>query len=152
MKTGVQVIDAMTKKPITVSPSTSIKECAEIMAKNKVGSLIIRENNKLLGIIKERDIVRSVVLENKKPSEALVKDYMIKDVVTVSPNEDIYDALVVMRDEDVRMLPVLDGKKLIGLLTVKDILKIQPSLFDLLAEKIILKEEESKPIFTSRRD
>ena len=150
MRTGYKVCDAMTKSPVTVSPDTSIKKCAELMAENKVGSLIIKDDHKLLGIIKERDIVRSVVLENKKPSEALVKDYMVKKVITVLPEEDIYDALVIMRDEDVRMLPVIDGNKVIGLLTVKDILKIQPSLFDLLAEKIVLKEEESKPIFASR--
>lgn len=151
MKTGCKVCDAMTKKPVTVSPDCSIKECAQIMATHKVGSLIIRKNNKLLGIIKERDIVRSVVLENKSPKKALVKDYMVKKVITITPEVDIYDALVKMRDRDVRLLPVLNKNKLIGLLTVKDILKIQPSLFDLLAEKLILKEEERKPIFTSRR-
>ena len=150
MRTGVKVYDAMTRSPVTVGPGTSIKDCAKIMAKNKVGSLIIKENGNLLGIIKERDIVRSIVLENKKPAKELVKDYMIKNVVTISPEEDIYDALIVMRDEDVRMLPVLSGKRLVGLLTAKDILKIQPSLFDLLAERIILKEEASKPIFSSR--
>jgi len=77
---------------------------------------------------------------------------MIKKVITITPDVDIYEALLVMRDEDVRMLPVLDGNKLVGLLTVKDILKIEPALFELLAEKLILKEEHNKPIFISRLD
>ena len=150
MKIGYKVCDAMTMKPIVVEPDTSIKECAKIMADNKVGSLIIKQNGKLLGIIKERDIVRTVVIENVNASKAKVKDYMVKKVITISPEVDIYDALLEMRDEDVRMLPVVDGKKLTGLLTVKDILKIEPQLFELLAEKLILKEEERKPIFGRR--
>jgi len=152
MKTEVKVIDAMTKEPVCVSPNTSIKECAKIMAENKVGSLVICEKDKLLGIIKERDIVRSIVLENADAEKVLVKDYMVSDVITTTPNEDIYDAIVSMRDMDVRMLPVMNNDKLIGLLTVKDILKVQPSLFDLLAEKIIIREEKDKPIFMRRRD
>ena len=143
-------IDAMTMKPVMVKPDTSMKECARIMADSKVGSLIIKEDEKLLGIIKERDIVRTVVLENVDASKAKVKDYMVRDVVTISPEVDIYDALVTMKDYDVRMLPVLDGKELIGLLTVKDILKIEPQLFELLAEKLVLREEERKPIYNKR--
>lgn len=152
MKTNVKVIDAMTKQPIVASSNTSLKDCAKIMSDNKVGSLIIKDNGKLLGIIKERDIVRSAVLENADAEKVLVKDYMIKDVITITPDEDIYDAIVKMRDLDIRFLPVVDNDAIIGLLTVKDILKIQPSLFDLLAEKLIIKEEEDKPIFMRRRD
>lgn len=150
MKTGYKVCDAMTMNPVIVSPNTSIKDCARIMAEKKISSLIISENEELLGIIKERDIVRSVVLENKNAEKELVKDFMIENVVTITPDVDIYEALMVMRDEDVRMLPVMDEGKVIGLLTVKDILKIQPELFEILAEKLILREEERKPIFTSR--
>jgi signal-transduction protein with cAMP-binding, CBS, and nucleotidyltransferase domain len=150
MKTGYKVCDAMTANPIKVGPNTSIKDCAKIMADRKVGSLIIEEKGKLLGIIKERDIVRSVVLENKDAERSLVKDYMVKKVITIAPEVDIYEALLVMRDEDVRMLPVMNGDKIMGLLTVKDILKIQPELFEILAEKLILREEDRKPIFSNR--
>ena len=152
MKTGVRVRDAMTRNPVTVTPDTSMKKCAEIMEDNKVGSLVIKKNGNLFGVIKERDIVRSVVLENHDAEKEMIKDYMITKVITISPDVDIYEALLVMRDEDVRMLPVLEGKKLVGLLTVKDVLKIEPTLFELLAEKLILKEEENKPIFSSRLD
>ena len=151
MKTEIKVIDAMTKNPVMVGPETSISECARIMSERKVGSLLITEGKNLLGVIKERDIVRSVVLENKNAEKELVKDFMITDVITTTPNEDIYDAIVTMRDMDIRMLPVMHNGELTGLLTAKDILKVQPSLFDLLAEKLILREEDEKPIF-KRRD
>ena len=150
MKTGYKVCDAMTMNPIMVDQDTSIKDCAKLMAEKKISSLIISKNEKLLGIIKERDIVRSIVLENHDAEKELVKDYMVREVITITPDVDIYEALLVMRDEDVRMLPVMDGDKMIGLLTVKDILKIQPELFEILAEKLILREEERKPIFTAR--
>jgi len=150
MKTGYKVCDAMTNNPVKVSPDTSIKDCARIMADKKVSSLIIQQDEKLLGIIKERDIVRSIVLENKDAETELVNEFMVTNVVTITPEVDIYEALLVMRDEDVRMLPVVNENKIIGLLTVKDILKIQPELFEILAEKLILREEERKPIFTAR--
>ena len=89
------------------------------------------------------------LLENENAYKSLVKDYMVKKVITISPEVDIYEALLVMRDEDIRMLPVVNDNEVIGLLTVKDILKIQPQLFELLAEKLILREERRKPIFSN---
>ena len=142
MKCGYNVCDAMTMNPVIVSQETSIKDCAKLMAEKKISSLIISENEELLGIIKEIDIVRSIVLENKDAEKELVRDFMIENVVTITPDVDIYEALLVMRDEDVRMLPVVVDDKIIGLLTVKDILKIQPELFEILAEKLILREED----------
>jgi signal-transduction protein with cAMP-binding, CBS, and nucleotidyltransferase domain len=67
-------------------------------------------------------------------------------MVIISPEKDIYDAIIKMRDKDVRRLPVIHDGELIGLLTEKDILKIEPSLFDLLVERYEIREEDKKPI------
>ncbi|MBI2559074.1 CBS domain-containing protein [Candidatus Woesearchaeota archaeon] len=64
----------------------------------------------------------------------------------MSPNDDIYDALIKMRDSNIRHLPVVENGKMVGLLTLKDVLKIEPSLFELLVEKFELREETRKPI------
>src|SRR3989344_6401780 len=146
MKTGYKVYDCMTTKPISVSPDASLQECSKVMAKNHVGALVIKDGNKSIGLITEQDIVRKVIAKGINPLTKKVRDFMEKKLKTVSPNADIYDALIIMRDSNIRHLPVVDNGKMVGLLTMKDILKIEPSLFDLLVEKFELREETRKPI------
>ncbi len=147
MKTGYKVLDAMTQAPITITPETSVRECANLMRAEHIGGVPIVEKGELKGIITEQDIVRKVIALGKDVKQPVSK-FMVKKVITISSNKDIYDALVKMRDNGVRHLPVVYGRKLIGLLTVKDVLKIQPQLFELLAEKYELREESRKPVFT----
>lgn len=146
MKTGYKVGDAMTKKPIIVSPTTSLEECSKIMANSHVGSLVIKENNILKGIITEQDIVRKAVALSLDTKKTSVSEIMIKELKTIAPEEDVYDALVIMKDLNIRQLPVMGKGEMVGLLTLKDVLKIQPQLFDLLVEKFELREESRKPI------
>jgi CBS domain-containing protein len=146
MKTGYKVCDAMTREPITVEPETSICDCAKVMKKKHVGGLLVTKGKKLLGIITEQDIVRKAVAPNLDCSKVPVKKLMAKNLITIGPEADIYDALIRMRDNNIRHLPIVDGGNIIGLLTLKDILKIQPELFDLLVEKFEIREEEHKPV------
>ncbi len=146
-KTGYKICDAMTKRPVSVLPETTIGKCALKMLKNHVGSLVVTDGNKLLGILSDRDIVRRVIAKGLNPKELKAGEVMIKRVITIGPEKDIYDALKKMKDYDVRHLPVMDKKEMIGLLTLKDILKIQPELFELMVEKFELREEARKPVF-----
>ncbi len=146
MKTGYKVCDAMTKAPVMVSVGATIKDCAMVMNKNKVGSLLIKQDHKLKGIITDEDIVRKIIAKGIDPETTEVEEYMVKDLITISPEKDIFEALNVMMDQDIRQLPAMDGKRMVGLLTLKDILKIEPELFDLIVDKIEIKEEEHKPI------
>lgn len=147
MKTGITVHEAMTKKPVTAYPDDTIQECAKIMAKEEVGSIVIKEHGELVGIISEKDIVERVVAKGLDMSKVKARDIMIKNLITIEPNKDLYDALVLMGYEEIRKLPVVQGKKLLGLLTAKDILKIEPALFDIFSTKIEeLREEEEKPL------
>lgn len=147
METGYKVCDAMTEKPIVVTPETTVIECSKHMSKHHVGSLMIMDKNELLGLITEQDIVRNCVALDLNPKKTTVKEVMVKELETISPEKDIYEALVLMKDQNIRQLPVMDGKEMVGLLTLKDILKIEPQLFDLLVEKFELREEQRKPIF-----
>lgn len=146
MKTGYKVYDCMTTKPISVSSGTNLLECAKIMAKNHVGALVIKDSHKSRGVITEQDIVRKAVAKGINPLTKKVKDFMATKLKTISSNSDIYDALIIMRDSNIRHLPVVDKGKMVGLLTLKDILKIEPSLFELLVEKFEIREEKRKPI------
>ncbi len=146
MKTGIKVCDAMTEQPVTVSPKTSLKECAQVMNKNHVGALLVKDTE-VVGIITEQDIVRKAVAMSKPVSTA-VGQVMEEKLITISPEKDIFEALRVMRDYNIRHLPVIDGDNFLGLITVKDILKIEPDLFDVLVDKFELREEERKPVYT----
>lgn len=147
MKTGILVHDAMTKKPIAVSPDTSLRKCTELMEKNNISSVLIEKDKRLMGIITEQDIVRKVVAKGINPVNKMAKDFMSANLTTVGPGIDILDALKLMKDRNVKTLPVKDGNQLVGMLALKDVLKIQPSLFDLWVEKLRIREEKTKPIF-----
>ncbi len=146
MKTGYKVYNCMTTKPISITSETSLEECAKVMAQNHVGALVIKENHQSKGLITEQDIVRKVLAKGINPLTKKVKDFMETKLITVNSNDDIYDALIKMRDYNIRHLPVVENDKMVGLLTLKDVLKIEPSLFELLVEKFELREETRKPI------
>ena len=146
MKTGYKVYDCMTTKPISCPSDTTLQECAKIMDKNHVGALVIKDNGDSEGLITEQDIVRKVIAKGINPLTKKVSDFMETEIMTISPNDDIYDALIKMRDSNIRHLPAVENGKMVGLLTLKDILKIEPQLFELLVEKFELREETRKPI------
>ena len=146
MKTGYTVHDCMTTKPISIKPAATIQECAQAMKANHVGAVVIKDDYKSIGLITEQDIVRKGIAEGKNVLKMNVTDLMENELVTVTPKEDIYNALIKMRDYNIRHLPVIEDGKMMGLLTLKDILKIEPSLFELLVEKFNLREESRKPI------
>lgn len=149
MKTGIIVHDAMTKKPITVSPDTSLKKCAELMEQHEISSVLIEDKKNLIGIITEQDIVRKALAKGINPVDKKVKDFMSVNLTTVGPKADIFEALNVMKDKNVKTLPVKDGSKLVGMLALKDVLKIQPSLFELWVEKMKIRDEKNKPLFSA---
>ena len=146
METGYKAIDIMTNKPVTAKPSITVKECADLMTEHGVGSIILVEGKDLKGIVSKKDIVSKVVSKSKDASKTKVTEIMTfaRDMITISPGEDIYNAMVLMKENDVKRLPVMDEGKLVGLITSKDILKIEPALFDILVENFHLREEERK--------
>ena len=143
MKIGIKVGSLMTRDFIAVNQDASLEEACKLMLKHKVGSLIIKSNQELKGIITEGDIIRAIA-RGKAVKKTKVKDVMTKKVITIKPGKDIYDALLVMKKKRVRWLPVTVKNKVIGLLTMKDILKVEPTLFDLVASGLVISEEEEK--------
>ena len=144
VKTGIRVFDAMTTKPICVQEHYTAEECAKMMKKFSVGSILVKDGKVVHGIITEQDMVYKVVAKNRNPKEVLAREIMVTNLFTVTPDKDIYDAMLMMRNNDIRHLPVVDDDKFVGFLTMKDILKIEPQLFELLVEKIRLREEDTK--------
>lgn len=146
MQTGYKVCDAMTEQPIAVSPSTALDAAAKTMAEHHVGALLVKDANGMLGVVTEQDFVRKAIAPGLDVAATPVSIIMATTLQTISPEADIFDALVMMRDYNIRHLPVMDGEQFVGLLTLKDVLKIQPQLFELLVDTIELREAERKPI------
>lgn len=152
MKTGIKVIDAMTTKPVMCSPDIPIWEAAKVMKKNEVGSLLVVGKDKgFLGIVTETDFLRRAIVKKLPLETTLVSEIMTKKVTFITPEKDIFDAMIVMKNGGFRRLPVVEDEKaakprVLGILTLKDILKIEPALLDNIADEIEIREEERKPI------
>ena len=110
MKTGYKVCDAMTKKPIIVPEKTTIAECARIMHRENIGSLVIGEKRNLNGIITEQDLVRKVIAMNLNVKKNPVSKIMTRRLFTVSPEIDLFDAIQLMSDYNIRHMPVIARK------------------------------------------
>jgi len=146
MKSGIQVVDAMTINIVSVSQDTTLTECAKIMKDARVGAVIVKKDGDSVGILTEKDMVRKVIAQGVDVNIEKVKDFMESKLITIEPGADIYDALIKMRDNNIRHLPVFGNGGMVGFLTIKDILKIEPQLFDIIVEKYELREESRKPI------
>jgi len=134
----------MTTRPITVEPMLTLQQAGLLMQQHDVGSLVVKQNDTLLGILTEYDIVRKGVALGLDVSITPVAQLMCRDLITLKPSMDISDALLIMRDADIRHLPVLDDDTMVGFITMKDILRLQPQLFEWISDRYELRELERK--------
>ena len=146
METRYKVSDIMTRKPATIKPGKTVKDACVSMKELGVGSLLVVEKNTLKGLLTEKDIVTQVSSTDAKASSFNVEDIMTKakDLITTTSNQDIDVAIMLMKDNDVRRLPVVDNEELVGIITSKDILKIEPALFEHVYDNLQLREEDRK--------
>ena len=140
MTTDIQVKDAMIKKVLTATPGQTIHEASKMMKDQDVGSLIICEGKKPVGIITREDIVLKVAAEDKKSSEVKVKDIMTTNLVTITPEDDLADAARMMTKYGFERLPVVSLDKLIGIISDREIAKICPAAIEILRERLMLKD------------
>lgn len=107
----------------SVRPGTSVYEALEVMAAKNIGALVILDEDKLIGIISERDYARGLALKGKRSRETPVQEVMTRVVATVSPSHSMKDCMEVMTVERVRHLPVMDSGELVGLVSIGDVVK-----------------------------
>jgi len=133
MKYEVLVKEVMKRDVKRVNEDDGIDSAAKIMKQFKIGSVIVMANDKMKGILTTSDIVYKFVAD-KRGSK--VRDIMSRDVITISQDETIEDAAKMMVKHNIEKLPVVQGQKLIGIITANDILKVEPALFEVLLERI----------------
>lgn len=142
---NVKVSDVMTRDPITVKPDTSLLDCAKKMVKKKIGSLLLVRDKKLVGFISRKDILWAIV---KKSAADLSKiraiDISPKKIATTKPSALVSEALQKMKRLKFQTLPVIFEGKLVGMITVKDILIFNPEIYPEIEEFSKIREEAEK--------
>jgi CBS domain-containing protein len=106
-----------------VPPDASVFEVLKSMAKYNTGAMLVMTGADLEGIVSERDCVRKVELMGKNALDTKVSEIMTSDVITVDCSQPLEDCMVLMNEKGIRHLPVFDDKKLMGLISVRDVLK-----------------------------
>jgi CBS domain-containing protein len=132
------VRQVMSRRIITVKPTLTLKEASKIMGEEHIGSLIITENEKIVGIVTNSDIMRAIG-NDKDPETTLVGDVMSKNVKVVEPDKSLEDAVKVMVDNKIKKLPVVENEKLVGIITASDIAVVQPRLIASIASLLSIR-------------
>jgi CBS domain-containing protein len=113
---------------ISVSSSTAVIDALEIMAKNNIGSILVMEGGIFLGLFTERDYARKVILKDKSSSQTTVGEIMSTDLPRVSPWDTVEQCMRLISEHHVRYLPVFDQGKLVGIVSILDLIQETVSL------------------------
>ncbi|MCH8116659.1 MAG: CBS domain-containing protein [Proteobacteria bacterium] len=123
MKLVKHLLDAKGRHIIAISPDSSVLEAIKIMADKSVGSLVVMEDEKLAGIVTERDYARKVIVKGRSSKSTRVAEIMTADVVTTSSAETVDKCMAVMTELRIRHLPVLEDNRVIGMISIGDLVQ-----------------------------
>lgn len=123
MKTVRQLLQAKGTVIFTITPEAIVFDALKLMAEKDVGALLVVSGGKLIGILSERDYARKVILYGKSSRDIPVREIMTEKVVTVHPAQTVEDCMALMTARRIRHLPVMDGDRLAGLLSIGDLVK-----------------------------
>ena len=123
MKTLTQLLQGKGGEIHTIGPDARVYEALRLMAEKDVGALVVTDGGRLAGIISERDYARKVILQGKSSHDIAVRDIMTGKVVTVHPGQTVEDCMALMTARRVRHLPVIEGERLIGVVSIGDLVK-----------------------------
>ncbi len=107
----------------SIRPEATVLEALQIMAEKNTGALLVVERNQVLGILSERDCVRKVELAGRTAQTTQVREVMTSKVLYVEAGQSLEECMAIMIEKNIRHLPVYEGKKLVGVISVRDVLK-----------------------------
>jgi len=123
MTTIKQVLDRKGHEVLTVRPDDTVLHALEQMASRNVGAVIVTEKDAPVGIFTERDYARNVILKGRSSSNTPIRDIMVSDVIFVQPEQTVDECMAIMSDKRFRHLPVLQEGKLVGIISIGDLVK-----------------------------
>lgn len=118
------VKDIMVEKVITVKPNTKVRDAVELMNKNEISCLVVETKRKPVGIITERDVLKKIVCQSMNPELVRVSEIMSKPLIVGKVDMDLGDAVRLMLKQNVKKLPIVSAGKLVGLITLTDIVRV----------------------------
>ncbi|MFN2541910.1 MAG: CBS domain-containing protein [Chthoniobacterales bacterium] len=117
------ILNQKSGEVFSVAPDATVFKAIEMMADKNVGALLVMKGVKLVGVFSERDYTRKVFLRGKSSKETRVEEIMSKDVFTTHPQEGVDKCLALMTDKHIRHLPVVENNKVVGVVSIGDLVK-----------------------------
>ncbi|HNP34532.1 MAG TPA: CBS domain-containing protein [Woeseiaceae bacterium] len=123
MKLVQQLLDSKGRYVMSIAPEASVLEAIKLMAEKAIGSLVVMENDQLLGIITERDYARKVIIKGRASDKTKVADIMTTNVMTTSPEATAISCMEVMTVKKCRHLPVVESGKVVAMISIGDLVQ-----------------------------
>lgn len=123
MQTASEILRIKGNDVWSVKPNDTILDAIQLMANHEVGALLVMDADKLVGIVTERDYTRKVALEDRSSKDSLVSEIMSHKVLCARPDQTVKECMALMSDKRARHLPVVDHKKVIGIISIGDLVK-----------------------------
>lgn len=123
MKTVEDILKAKGHDVWTIATDASVYSAIELMADKKVGALMVIDKSKVVGLISETDYTRKVILKGRASKTTSIKEIMTTDIVSTHPHQEIEECMVMMTEKRIRHLPVMAEEKLIGIISIGDLVK-----------------------------
>ena len=123
MKTVREILNAKGDSVLTVAPDASVFEALDLMADRDVGALVVVEGEAICGLLSERDYARKVILKGKRSPDIPVREIMTSEVICVSPEQKPEACMALMTEKHIRHLPVLEEGRLVGIVSIGDVVK-----------------------------
>jgi CBS domain-containing protein len=136
MKTVKQLLEVKTAGVVTIAPDASVFDALALMAVKDIGAVVVMREHRVVGIMSERDYARKVILHQRASKEITVAQIMTDKVLYVRPTQTIEECMALMTDKHIRHLPVLDGDRLIGVLSIGDLVKATISEQDFVIKQL----------------
>jgi CBS domain-containing protein len=140
MKTVKEIIEKKGSDVFSISPHDTVFDALKMMSDKDVGALLVIEDEKLVGILSERDYARRIILMDRASKTTTVSELMTRNVLYVTPEKTLEDCMVIMASKKIRHLPVMENEKLMGLISstdvVRNIISEQKSTIDALEKYI----------------
>lgn len=136
MITVRQLLQAKGGDVWSIAPDAWVFDALKLMADKGIGSLLVLEGEKLVGILSERDYARKVILKDKSSMDTPVKEIMTQEVITIRPEQTIQECMTLMTEKRVRHLPVLSDDQLVGVISIGDVVKAIISQQEFMIEQL----------------